>query len=345
VTGEAAEPRATVLVPCFNARPYVRAAVRSALAQDHANLEVVVIDDGSDDGSLEALVGLDDPRLRVERRETNAGKPAVFNAALEAALDAGSEYLCVLDADDLMAPGRVRALVERLEREPELAAVFSGHELILDAWWGTWRGAPVAREKTPADCRRDVEAFRLPGHDPTAMYRLRALGDLRMSEDLRIGQGLDLILRLGERAPMASVGAALYSYRVHHASITKSGALKRSEYVAEVIRRACQRRGFDPAPEVAVYLERAGKRFDGRIVSHLIDSAADLRAKGKRLRAIGVGLRSALLAPANTYYYKPLACALLPGRPLRRLRKTQRGAESTPGPDRAPAAPPERAGG
>ena len=343
MTRPAGEPRATVLVPCYNARPYVRAAVESALVQDFRNYEVVVVDDGSDDGSLGALEGLDDPRLHIERRETNAGKPAVFNAAVEASLAAGSDYLCVLDADDLMAPERVRTLIERLEREPDLAAVFSGHELILDAWWGTWRGAPVAREKTPGDCRRDVEGFRLPGHDPTAMYRLRALGDLRMSEDLRIGQGLDLILRLGERAPMASVGAALYSYRVHRSSITKSGTLKRSEYVAEVIRRACERRGLDPAPEVAAYLERASKRFDGRIVSHLIDSAVDLREKGDRLGSLGVGLRSILLAPANTYYYKPAACAALPAGALKRLRKTQR--QATPARASASAVTPERAGG
>jgi len=322
----------TVLIPCCNARAYLRAAVESALAQDYEATRVLVIDDGSSDGSLDALRGLEDARLRVERREANRGKPAVFNEGVEAALAGGCGYLCVLDADDVMAPERVRVLVDRLDREAGLAAVFSGHELILDAWWGSSRCAPLAREKSPEACRADIDRYRMPAHDPTAMYRLSALGDLRMSEDLRIGQGLDLILRLGERSPMAVVGECLYRYRVHRSSVTKSGALKRSEFVAEVIRRACVRRGVDPEPEVSAYLARASKSFDGRIVSHLIDSAVDLREKGDWLGSLGVGLRSVLASPLNYYYYKPAACAVLPRGALRRLRRTEREAARAPAP-------------
>ncbi len=309
-------PHVTILIPCYNARPYLRAAVESALAQDYENFSVRVVDDGSTDDSLEVISGLSDPRLSVTRAE-NRGKPVVFNAAVD---QAEGEYLCVLDADDLMPSNRLSVLVQHLEDHPDLAIAFSGHELIIN----DKRCAPHLRAKTPEECQQDIDAYRMPAHDPTAMYRLSALDGARMCEELRVAQGLDFILQIGERCPVAVVGEALYSYRVHTDSITKQGRFKRSEYVAKAMRRACERRGEPSERLVSDYIERAERGYDGRLASHFIDSAVSLREAGRPLDAIKVGLRSVLTKPTKLYFYKPLICALLPTGLRRRLRRTER---------------------
>ena len=56
-------PAVTVVIPAFNVAAYIRDAVESALAQTVSNIEVIVVDDGSDDGTAERLEGLNDPRL------------------------------------------------------------------------------------------------------------------------------------------------------------------------------------------------------------------------------------------------------------------------------------------
>src|SRR5689334_21141299 len=106
-------PLVTVVVPVYNTLPYVADALESALAQTHRELDVVVVDDGSTDGSSGVVVELAarEPRIRVVR-QPNAGLAAARNAGLAAA---AGEYVAFLDSDDLWLP-------EKLERQLAVAA-------------------------------------------------------------------------------------------------------------------------------------------------------------------------------------------------------------------------------
>ena len=96
-------PRVAVIIPVYNARPYLRSAVESVLGQTWQNLEVILVDDGSTDHSLDAVTDIDDRRLVIVR-QANAGKPAAMNRAL-AMVD--SDYYAINDADDLSHPQRI----------------------------------------------------------------------------------------------------------------------------------------------------------------------------------------------------------------------------------------------
>lgn len=91
-------PLVSILVPLYNKAPYVEETIRSALAQTYAPIEVIVIDDGSTDGSAEVVAAIDDRRLRLIRRE-NRGANATRNELLELA---HGEFIQYLDADDLI---------------------------------------------------------------------------------------------------------------------------------------------------------------------------------------------------------------------------------------------------
>ena len=97
-------PLVSVCIPCYNNAPHVAQAVESALAQTHVPLEVVVVDDGSSDNSVEVLRGFGD-RIIFEAGP-NRGACAARNRAL--ALSHG-EYVNFLDADDLLVPHKIEA--------------------------------------------------------------------------------------------------------------------------------------------------------------------------------------------------------------------------------------------
>jgi glycosyltransferase involved in cell wall biosynthesis len=99
---EAAYPLVSVIIPCFNAERWVAAAIDSALAQTHRNIEVIVIDDGSTDGSLDVIKNYRN-RIRWETGP-NRGGCAARNRGVELAI---GDYLQFLDADDLLHPEKL----------------------------------------------------------------------------------------------------------------------------------------------------------------------------------------------------------------------------------------------
>ncbi len=93
----------SVLVPVHNAGPLLLQAVQSVLAQTHADFELVLIDDGSTDGCIEAVAALGDPRILL-LRQPRQGAPAALNRGLR---EARGELIAFLDHDDLWAPSKL----------------------------------------------------------------------------------------------------------------------------------------------------------------------------------------------------------------------------------------------
>lgn len=102
-------PLVSILIPCFNAEPFLRETLDSALAQTHTNLEIILVDDGSTDGSL-AIARSFEPRIRVL-----AGPQRGASAARDIATrQSRGEFLQYLDADDLLLPEAVASRARRL---------------------------------------------------------------------------------------------------------------------------------------------------------------------------------------------------------------------------------------
>lgn len=110
--------RTSVIMALYNKRPHVLASVRSALADPLVD-EVVVVNDGSTDGSVEVLSTLSDPRLRVVS-QTNAGPGAARNHGLRVCK---GEFVVFLDADDQIFEGLVASGLEILDRDADCGAV------------------------------------------------------------------------------------------------------------------------------------------------------------------------------------------------------------------------------
>lgn len=315
-TRGAGAPLVSVIICAHNAGRYLRPSLQSVLDQSYQNLEVIVVDDGSTDGSTAFLDEVKDERVRVMRQE-NSGKSVALNCALDCI---AGKYYAIHDADDLSSPLRFERQVEHLETEPDLGAVFCGHELLLE----NRRCAPRFRPKNCASCKADIETFRMPAHDPTVMYRTAMVKGFRYEPLLRIGQGYDYILRVGEQFPMAVIGECLYSYRIHQRSMTKTDPDKRADYILQVLERACERRSvpFDEQFSREQWL-RQNTSDDNGLAANFIESAVDLRDAGQLREAIRTGLLCAAQEPLHANYYKALAYVLMPERLRRVLRPSE----------------------
>jgi glycosyltransferase involved in cell wall biosynthesis len=110
----------TIGIPFLNARRYLEDAVRSVFAQTHGDWELLLIDDGSTDGSVAVVRHLDDPRVRVLSDGSNRGLCARLNQI--ASLAQGT-YLARMDADDLMHPERIERQLKFLRANPKVDVI------------------------------------------------------------------------------------------------------------------------------------------------------------------------------------------------------------------------------
>ncbi len=302
------KPLVTVVVCVFNAGHYLREALLSILNQSYANLEIIVVDDGSTDDCFSHVADLHDPRLEILRQE-NRGKPAAMNAALRRMTGV---YYAVHDADDISHPDRIARQLDCLVRNPLVAGVFCGFDLILR----DRKVAPVFSAKDVDRCTWDIARMHMPGHDPTAMYRASAVRGIQYDESLPIVEGYDYVLRVGEQFPLMVLGECLYSYRVHWNTVTKRDPSHRCEMLRQAVAKVHARRHIplDPAnlPPMPEARRVRNRLRDNDLVSHFMVSVLDLRHTGEWVRAIKVAFTCIALHPADPYYYKPLAYALGP---------------------------------
>lgn len=125
-------PLVSVIIPSYNHDRYVRQAIESVIAQDYPRMELVVIDDGSQDDSQNVIAALSQRCLkRFERFEfrhrANIGLSATLNEGLGWCR---GEYVSVLASDDIMMPGKTALQVRFLSSHPDYAGVFGGVKVI-----------------------------------------------------------------------------------------------------------------------------------------------------------------------------------------------------------------------
>lgn len=310
------EPLVTVVVCVYNAGRWLRPAVQSVMGQTHSQIQIIVIDDGSTDGCMETIADLSDPRIEI-MRQANAGKPVALNKALAAAR---GEFFAMHDADDISHPRRIERLVAFMRQHPNLAAVFSGFNLLID----NRPRAPILNPKDEAACARDIERFSIPSQDPTVMYRTEVAREHPFAEDLPVVEGLDHILRIGEHHPLRVLGECLYSYRIHPHQVTRRSPSDRERLVREVRRRACLRRGIPFEEQAAARRGSANDIRENYIASHFICSVLDLRRVERRLEALKTGWFCSLLHPADPVYHKALIYALAPESLIPLMRRRSR---------------------
>jgi glycosyltransferase involved in cell wall biosynthesis len=246
-SGARRSPLVSVIVPVYNAVHFVEEALESVSSQTFADFELIVVDDGSIDGSLAVLERhlAREPRM-VLVRQPNAGGAAARNAA---ARRASGRYLAVMDADDVAEPDRFARQVAFLERHPDVDVLGASMRVITED------GVPAGYKTRPTSVD-DVHGLleheiTNPILDPTVMMRrdaFEAVGGYR--SQFRTTYDYDLWLRMLPRR-MCNLPDAVVRYRQHAEQTTRRGAVLTlySLHVGKASQIARQRGTPDPAED------------------------------------------------------------------------------------------------
>jgi glycosyltransferase involved in cell wall biosynthesis len=200
-------PLVSVVIPVYQGERIVRGAVLSALKQTHANLEVLVVDDGSTDGTLAVLAAIEDPRLHV-LRQPNAGTAAARNLALARARGA---YVAFLDSDDRWFPDKIESELRVLRAAPDPVAIaYSSYYAVDDR--GRLAHLPPARTVTgnALEVLLDGEDFLMPS---LCLFDRRIFETIGYFNPGRYHEDHEFILRASRAYPVVPTGRRLVVYR------------------------------------------------------------------------------------------------------------------------------------
>ena len=239
-------PTVSVCLPVYNAERYVRQAVDSVLAQTFADFELIVIDDGSTDGSRGILEELarGDSRIRLVSRP-NTGYTRALNEALSLAR---GTFIARMDADDVSLPDRFQLQVDYLRGHPD--CVLLGSRILMVDPYGVPQYEPDHRPG-----HDEIDQLLLKGvgwavvHPAAMMVRadVTALGGYR--PEMEPCEDMDLFLRLAERGRIANLPVVLLQYRQHVKSVNHTRAAEQDDATRRIITDAYRRRGLTLPPD------------------------------------------------------------------------------------------------
>ncbi len=200
-------PRVTVVMPVYNAEPYLRDALAGVLEQTFEDFELLAVDDGSTDGSLDVLRSCCDPRLRVVPR-SHVGVVRTMNTALGLAR---AELIARADADDVCLP-------DRLERQVRFLAEYPGVALVGGAMRSGTRLFEYPRD---AARMRWLALYQSPVANTTILFRRRAaLVVGGYPEDFQLVDDYPFVSRLLARYDAANLADPLVLHRPNPAGIS-----------------------------------------------------------------------------------------------------------------------------
>ena len=273
-------PLVSVIIASYNHAPYVQDCLRSALSQGIDDLEILVTDDGSTDGTPQQVAALGSPRIRLHTFPQNRGACAAMNDAIHRSR---GRYIAVLNSDDLFLPGKIQRQVQYLQQNPHIGAVFGWPTFIDD------HGQPF---DDPA--HKDHAVFHQPNRNrhqwlrhffdhgnalchPTAVLRREVYENAGLY-DPRLAQvpDLDQWIRVCMRYDIHVLPEPLTAFRI------RSGQQNASAARPEVVRRDAWERAhilrhylrLTPAELLQVFPEFAG--HDTHLTEQLARHALDL---------------------------------------------------------------------
>jgi len=219
------DPLVSVIVPAHNDAAFIGAAIESVLGQDYRPVEVIVIDDGSTDGTARTAAAYGEPVRVLE--QPNSGAAVARTRGMEAAR---GELIAFLDADDYWLQGKLRAQVDHLRRFPEVGAVYSRWA----EWY--WPQTPDPRSVVAVDLSGEPPGIDAEEsgwiyprllldcgvHTSTAILRREIVERVGAFDTrLRKGQDYDYWLRCSRITPFHKLNRPLSLYRIRSDSITR----------------------------------------------------------------------------------------------------------------------------
>ena len=259
----------SVCLPTYNGADYIEEALRSILNQTYQDFELVIVDDGSTDATLDIVQSFSDSRIRLYRNPERLGIPANWNRCLELV---SGECVCIFHQDDVMLPENLERKVQLLREDETIGFVHSAVEALVD------ESAPTSFANWIEDTREDrvfdgVDYFRtllFNGNRvcaPTVLARRHALLEQGgFDRDFGFACDYAMWLRLCMRYRVGFLAHPLVCYRWHGGNASHAYQFERGvEEIAEAGRRAL------------TLFQDQGSPFEGRVLGEAFSALTKLR--------------------------------------------------------------------
>lgn len=212
------EHNVSVITAFKNAENYIEESVESILNQTLKNFELLLIDDGSTDGTSSKINKyLNDARVRYFRNEKSLGKPANLNLGIT---QSRSEFIAIFDGDDISSPDRLQKQLDLLKSNTDIAAVGSYIEIINEA------GEIIDKRTKPTDPDyvRKTILFYNPLLQPSVMIRKSVIEEIGLyNESYTFAQDIDMWYRLiFSGYNVTNIPEFLLKYRIHSNNVGKN---------------------------------------------------------------------------------------------------------------------------
>lgn len=272
----------SVIVPTYNAEKYIAATIQSILGQTYENFEVLIIDDGSPDKSIDVCQQFTDPRIKIIRQE-NRGLPGARNTGIR---HAQGDYIALLDADDLWMPTKLEKHVNHLNNSSNVGISFS-YSAFIDEM-----GHPTGLNQMPRQLKNITPAYVLSrnpvGNGSAAVLRREVFEDIKYQDDLHgtvedcyfderlrhpkaDATDVEFWLRVSIKTHWQQEGLpeALTLYRVNAGGLS-ANAFKQLEALERVIEKT---RSY--APDIINQCENAARAYHLRYTTRRIITLGD----------------------------------------------------------------------
>jgi glycosyltransferase involved in cell wall biosynthesis len=260
-------PLISVVIPVYNGEKTIRETLESVLNQTVTDFEIIVINDGSSDATVEIVSSIQDPRLKVFSYP-NAGQAASRNRGFS---HSTGEFIAFLDADDLWTPNKLESQLKALQDNPQAALAYSWSDFI-DESGKFLRGASRSTLSGDVYAKLLLTDFLDNGSNP--LIRRQALMEVGgFDESLPPAEDWDMWLRLAARYHFVAVPAPQILYR-QSANSESTNLLRMASACERVIERT-----FNQAPDSLQHLK---KHSLANVYKYLIFRCFDRSVKRSR---------------------------------------------------------------
>ena len=256
-------PTVLVVMPLYNAARFVRKAVDSILSQTYPQYQVMIVDDGSTDGSSEIFSGKIGTKF-VILRQKNSGPGAAMNRALSYAWDNKIPLIARMDADDISMPTRLEVQVRLLHQNPAMAAC-SANCFYMDSEREEIIGTSTVPSRSSL-IKWEIKNGLRGMIQGASMFRTDALvkvGGYR--PQFQLAEETDLFLRLAEKFELGNSKQYLYKIRMHQSSLSMHSVQRNVLHHFYALECARNRTAGNPETSFERFVEKLDWKLNLRI--------------------------------------------------------------------------------
>ncbi|TSD65880.1 glycosyltransferase [Inquilinus sp. KBS0705] len=206
------KPLVSIIMPVYNCKDFVAAAIDSMLSQTLTDFELLIIDDASTDSTVAIVSGYNDARIKLIIKLINTGLIESLNIGIDLAT---GTYIARMDGDDISYPERLQKQVTFLNNNPDVALCGTWYKMLSS-------GVVVEHPQHNEDIKLALLEYCALGH-PTVMFRRQFILDnnLKYNEAFEAAEDYELWTRMATKGRIANLPEVLLTYRDHDSQVSK----------------------------------------------------------------------------------------------------------------------------